>query len=163
MTPAKGKGKEGNATRESRERSDDSDVEQPPKRFAAYDGAPPRPKPAPRPPSENAKAWAKDVMARVQAMAKHQRTHCQGCGPQVHLCMGCGPSFHPVQLRCSFTHMDICMFGCVCKDGMKMLHWKQWTQLQFVDVAMCLLLRAGWLPLLIERYIWNTVLFFHLL
>ena len=44
---------------------------------ATYEEAPPRPKPAPRPPSENAKAWAKDVHARMQAMAKHQQTHCQ--------------------------------------------------------------------------------------
>ena len=43
---------------------------------------------------------------------------------------------------------------------MKTLHWKQWTQLQLFDVAMCLLLLAG-MPLLIERYICcNTVLFF---
>ena len=39
--------------------------EQTRRRFAAYEA---RPKPAPRPPSENAKAWAKDVQVRVHAM-----------------------------------------------------------------------------------------------
>ena len=83
VTPAKGKGKEGNTVLESR---DDSDVEQPRRRVAACEEAPPRPKPAPRPPSENAKAWAKDVQVRVQAMATHKRTHCQDCG---HPCPKC--------------------------------------------------------------------------
>ena len=44
-TPAKGKGKEGNTVRESREWSDDSDVEKPRRHFAAYEEAPPRPNP----------------------------------------------------------------------------------------------------------------------
>ena len=79
-TPAKGMGKEGNTVWESREWSDYSDVEQPRRRFAAYEETPLRRKPAPRPPSENAKAWAKDFQVRVQAMAKHKRTHCQDFG-----------------------------------------------------------------------------------
>ena len=74
--------------------------------------------------------------------------------------MGCGPSYHLAQLSCSYIYMDIYMIGCVCKDGMKTLHWKQWTRLQLFDVATCLLLLAG-MPLLIERYMcWNTVVFY---
>ena len=60
-TTAKGKGQEGNTTWETRDWSDDSDVEQPRRRFAAYEEALLRPKRAPRPPSETAKTWAKDV------------------------------------------------------------------------------------------------------
>ena len=45
------------------------------------------------------------------------------------------------------TCMDIYMFGYVCKDGMKTLHSKEWTQLQLFDVATCLL-QAG-MPLLL--------------
>ena len=74
--------------------------------------------------------------------------------------MGCGPSYHLAQLNCSYTYVDIYMFGGVCKDRMNTLYWKEWTRLQLFDGAACVLPLAG-MPLLIERYIcWNTVLFF---
>ena len=51
------------------------------------------------------------------------------------------------------------MFGCVCKDGMKTLHSKAWTQLQLFDVATRRLL-AG-MPLLLGVYLYlDRVLFF---
>ena len=65
-TPPKGKGREMSAIGESREWSDDSDVEQPRRRFAEYEEAPLRPKPTARDPSAQAKAWAKDIQAREQ-------------------------------------------------------------------------------------------------
>ena len=55
-TPAKRKGKEANTIRESREWIDDVDAHQPQRRLAAYEEAPARPEPAPRPPREDAKA-----------------------------------------------------------------------------------------------------------
>ena len=64
------------------------------RRFTTCEEAPPCPKPAPRPPSENTKAWAKDVQARVQVMAKHKRTHCEVYGhlnPKCPCAWGVGP------------------------------------------------------------------------
>ena len=65
--PTKGKGKEGNTTRDSRDWSDESNVEQSRRRFAVYEEALPHAKPAPRPPNENTKVWAKDVQSRMRA------------------------------------------------------------------------------------------------
>ena len=51
------------------------------------------------------------------------------------------------------------MFGCACKDGMKTLHLKEWTQLQLFDVATRL--RLARMPLLLGGHLcWNTALFF---
>ena len=51
------------------------------------------------------------------------------------------------------------MFGCVCKDGMKTLLLKAWTQLQLFDVATRFLLAV--ILLLLGVYLcWNRVLFF---
>ena len=76
----------------------------------------------------------------------------------MHLCMGCRPLYHPAQLNCSYTDGHFYVW-LVCKDGMKMLRSKEWTQLQLFDVAARVLL-AG-MPLLLGRYpCWNTALFF---
>ena len=45
-----------------------------------YEEAPLRPKLALREPTAQAKAWAKDVQAREQAMARRNLTHCHNCG-----------------------------------------------------------------------------------
>ena len=52
------------------------------------------------------------------------------------------------------------MFGCVCKDGMKTLHLKVWTQLQLFDVTTRLLL-AG-MPLLLGVPLLEYGTIFHL-
>ena len=57
-----------------------------------------------------------------------------------------------------FMFMDIYMFGRVCKDGMKTLHSKAWTQLHLFDVA-TRLLPAGMLLLLGVYLSLNRVLF----
>ena len=49
---------------------DDTDVERQSRQCATYEEAPLCPKPAPRERSAQAKAWAKDVQAKEQAMAR---------------------------------------------------------------------------------------------
>ena len=62
----------------------------------------------------------------------------------------------PSPITCSYKYMDIYMFVRVCKDGMKRIHWKTWTQLVLFA---CLLLLTE-MSLLIQRYIfWHTVLY----